>query len=243
VAEVRVVDSASRRVPRAAEITRLLLSLIESARREVLIVSPYLVLGESTAEALSRASERGVRITLLTNSPRSSDSTISQAFFTEQWPVLLARVPGARLYVAAGDDTLHAKLATVDDRVAVIGTYNLDPIAMRFDSELAVAIWSPRVSAALRRYAATWIDRGPPLAFEYRIERDGEGQAVRDDHGEPVIAFGPEEHVDPERLAGVARQRRWLARLRWLLGLEPLLRSESPDGAPPVSRARGAPSP
>ena len=63
---------------------------------------------------LAEAAGRGVRITILTNSPLSSDNAMSQAVFLEQWPELLARLPGARLFVTGDRHNLHGKLAVFD---------------------------------------------------------------------------------------------------------------------------------
>ena len=79
--------------------------------------SPYLVLSEEGIALLADAGRRGVAITVLTNSPVSSDNALSQAFFLEQWPDLLARVPGMRLFVGGSPHTLHGKSAVFDDQV------------------------------------------------------------------------------------------------------------------------------
>ena len=74
-------------------ITRSLIRLVRSARKEIFIQSPYLVLPREAVDVLAEAAGRGVRITILTNSPLSSDNAMSQGVFLEQWPELLARVP------------------------------------------------------------------------------------------------------------------------------------------------------
>lgn len=223
-AETRIVDTVARREPMASEITRTFLTLLQTAEQDVLIVNPYLALDESAVRAMEHAARRGVRITLLTNSPWSSDNDLTQGVFTEQWPTILARVPTARLFVLGGHDTLHAKLAAFDDHLSLLGTYNLDPTAMRMNSELMVGIWSTSINAELREFARTRIDAGPPITYEYMIARDVNGTPLRQPNGDPIICFGPDHHLSHHQRAAADRYRRWLAPLRRFLELEPMVK-------------------
>ncbi|HKQ31442.1 MAG TPA: phosphatidylserine/phosphatidylglycerophosphate/cardiolipin synthase family protein [Burkholderiales bacterium] len=198
-AQTRLLDSTTRLVPGADIIAQGLLRLVQSAQREIFIQSPYLVLSKDAIDVLAQAAARGVAITVYTNSPVSSDNAWSQAFFLEQWPELLARVKGMRLFVTGGANTLHAKLMVFDGRVAVVGTYNLDPVSMGVNSEIMAAIWSSAFSKRVAEKPRAVLARGAPTVFEYRIERDGRGQTVRDAAGRPVVAFGPENHAAPDQ--------------------------------------------
>lgn len=194
--EVRLLDSGPRRLDEVDPITEGLRRLLESARQTVVIETPYLVVDDTVVEAFTRAAQRGVRITIVTNSPSSSDNAMSQAFFLEQWPEILARVPTLRLYVRGDGHNLHAKTATFDDCVGVVSTYNLDPLSMRVQGEVAVVVWSAPFAALVARPALRMVDQGPPITYEYRIRRDAQGEPLRDPEGRPVVAFGPRDHVE-----------------------------------------------
>lgn len=197
-AETRLLDSRTRLEPREEIIGEALARLSQSARRQILIQSPYLVLSKQAVDTLAAVGRRGVQITVLTNSPVSSDNALSQAFFLEQWPELLARVPGLRIFVTGRARTVHTKLAVFDDQVTLIGTYNLDPISMEINSEIMAAVWSGPFARDAARHPRALLKRGPPMVYEYRIQRDASGQAVRDADGKPIIVFGPRDHADPE---------------------------------------------
>ena len=196
--EARVLDSVGRRGRPDDPITQGIARLVQSAARRILIESPYLVLSSEAVDLLADASRRGVAITMLTNSPVSTDNALSQAFFLEQWPEILARAPTMRLFVRGDASTVHGKLATFDDRLALVGTYNLDPLSMAVDSEIVVAAWSPRFAQAVDASIETVLRRGQPTVYEYRIARDPQGAAVRDEAGRAVVAFGPRNHCAPE---------------------------------------------
>ncbi|OGW41128.1 MAG: hypothetical protein A2010_04375 [Nitrospirae bacterium GWD2_57_9] len=209
MAEVRLLDSRPRLMRSDDAISRSLARLARAARREIFIQTPYLVLSRQAVSVLEQAASRGVRITILTNSPVSTDNPLSQAFFLEQWPKLMARVPTLRLFVVADAHNIHAKLAAIDGELALIGTYNLDPLSMGFNGELVAAIWSAEFAAQLLRKPRQLIAGGPPLVYEYRIARDDQGRPRQDKKGNIMIAFGPEDHSNRDQWKTVV----WLRKL------------------------------
>lgn len=197
-AEVRLLDSRPRLMKADDAISKSLAKLARVAREEIFIEIPYLILSRHAVSVLEQAAAHGVRITILTNSPVSTDNAMSQAFFLEQWPGVMERVPTLRLFVAGDAHNIHAKVAAIDNQLALIGTYNLDPLSMSFNGELVAAIWSVRFAAHLLEKPRQLVAAGPPRVYEYRIARDGQGRPIRDDDGKVVVAFGPENHVRPE---------------------------------------------
>jgi putative cardiolipin synthase len=181
-----------------------LLVAVQSARSSILIQSPYFLLTERGIRALEGAAARGVRITILTNSPTSSDNAATQAAFLLQWPELLARVPTARLFVVAEARLMHAKVGVMDDELAFVGSYNLDPLSAAVNGEVLGALWSAPLARQLAGLVEDRIRSGAPGVVEYRIARGPDGSVIRRD-GNPVVAFGPDDHCDDELLAGIRR--------------------------------------
>ncbi len=205
VAEVRLLDSRPRLLKSGDPVSVSLLRLVRSAKSDILLQTPYLVLPREIVSVLEEAAARGVRITVLTNSPLSSDNAQSQAFFLEQWPELLARVPTLRLFVFGDRHNLHSKVGTIDDRLVLIGTYNLDPFSMAINGEVVAAVWSEPLARQVRAETQRFISGGPPVVYEYRIARDGQGRPERDGDGKVVLAFGTESHATPEQWKDVKR--------------------------------------
>lgn len=197
-AETRLLDSQTRLEAHADVISQGFLRLAQSARERVLIQSPYLVLSDEAVRVLTLLGERGVKIDILTNSPISSDNAISQAFFLEQWPEMLARVPGLRIFVSGKTHTVHTKLAVFDERVSLIGTYNLDPVSMAINSEIMAAVWSHKFARRAAAHPRELLAKGEPLVYEYKIQRDATGRAVRGTDGKPIVTFGPKNHAPAE---------------------------------------------
>jgi cardiolipin synthase C len=198
-AETRILDSQTRYGKTDDPITQAIARLVQAAKREIVVQSPYLVLSEEAVKLLEEAGKRGVRITLLTNSPVSSDNALSQAFFLEQWPQILARVPKMRLFVGGEKHTLHSKVAVFDRTLSLVGTYNLDPTSMTMNSEIVAAAWSEAFARRVLQHPKQMIAAGAPVVHEYRLRRDRKGAPVLDDDGRPQVAFGPEQHCDPKK--------------------------------------------
>jgi putative cardiolipin synthase len=222
-AETRIVDSPGRFNSPDDPITHALMRLVASAQKEVFVQTPYVVLSENGVRLLEDASRRGVAITILTNSPSSSDNALSQAFFLEQWPEILARVPTLRLFVAGDEHTRHGKSVTFDGELAMVGTYNLDPVSMACNSEVMAAIWSPDLVRLVERPARLAVEQGEPFVFEYRIERAADGSAARDEQGKVSIAFGACDHCTPEEWTALTAWWSTIRTARDFVGFSPFL--------------------
>jgi phosphatidylserine/phosphatidylglycerophosphate/cardiolipin synthase-like enzyme len=203
--DVRVLDTHS--VEGAVlrnTVNENLLVAVQGAQRSIVIQSPYFVMTERGLRALELAAARGVAITVLTNSPVSSDSPPTQAAFLRQWPELIARIPTARIFVVAERRLMHAKVGIMDEALTFVGSYNLDPLSAGVNGEVVGALWSPGVARTLEGLIRHRIDDGPPGVVEYRIARDAAGNVVRHD-GAPVVVFGPRNHCTAEQLAEVEK--------------------------------------
>jgi cardiolipin synthase A/B len=143
-----------------SSIHQLLLSLLYSAERELVLTTPYFVPDEPMLTALGSAARRGVQVTL--NVPEKLDS-------------MLARFAGAACFeelLTAGvricryePDLLHTKAITVDGRIAVIGSVNLDMRSLWLNFEISLFIYddacAARVRALQERYLRDSVELHP----------------------------------------------------------------------------------
>jgi putative cardiolipin synthase len=122
--------------------------LVQEARGDVWVETPYFVIKEGGYALLERARDNGARIKVLTNSLYSTDAfyTVAALYPDLAW---LARTgmelhayggappPGAR--AGAGKRWgIHSKRAVVDGRTVLLGTYNVDPRSANLNSELVI---------------------------------------------------------------------------------------------------------
>lgn len=225
--EVAVLDThAAVNVP-LNDINDALIRFTQAAQKSIVVENPYVVLTDTAVEVLRKAAERGVQITILTNSPTSSDSPLTQAYFLRSWPEILAQVPTLKLYVVGSHHLLHAKVGVFDGQVTMLGSYNLDLISAQVNGEIISAVWSPAFAASMEQDIWQRIKAGAPAIYEYTIERDAQGRAIRypSGHvkeGKPKVAFGAEQHCSEEDLGKVLQLQNQLKLLDMFPSVSPL---------------------
>lgn len=125
-------------------IHQALLTAIYSAKKKLIITTPYFVPSENLLDAICTASYRGVEVILIL--PMYNDSLFvswaSRAFFDE----LLES--GVKIYQFYGG-LLHTKSLLIDDQLSMIGTLNLDIRSLSINFELTLFIDSTDFSNKL----------------------------------------------------------------------------------------------
>ncbi|MFT6986870.1 MAG: cardiolipin synthase [Psychromonas sp.] len=118
-----------------ASIHQVLLSAIYEAKFSLVLTTPYFVPDESILEALQVAALRGVDVKIIL--PAKNDSFMvkyaSRAFFDE---LLTA---GVKIYKFHGG-LLHSKTIVIDEKIALLGTVNLDRRSFWLNFEMTMLI-------------------------------------------------------------------------------------------------------
>ncbi len=130
------------------EITDNIIKLIDGSEREIYIQNPYVVMTPKMYSALKSAYDRGVNLIFHTNSPLSTDSLFTQAFFINDWGRLMHDMSRAKIY-AFENRKLHSKVFVFDRKVSVVGTYNMDAISEDINSEIVTVVDSEAFSEVL----------------------------------------------------------------------------------------------
>ncbi|RMG12760.1 MAG: cardiolipin synthase [Planctomycetota bacterium] len=122
----------------------ILFAAINRAQRRVWLETPYFVPDVAMALSLETAALRGVDVRLVL--PGRSDHQVVLYAGRSFYARLLAA--GVRIYeVPKG--FLHAKTATIDGRVATVGSANLDQRSFRLNFEANAFFYGPTVAGAL----------------------------------------------------------------------------------------------
>jgi cardiolipin synthase A/B len=148
-APVQVIPSGPAQPEQTME--RILLSAIYLARKELVLTTPYFVPDESLVKALLSAAQRGVAVTLIV--PARVDSRLvrlaSQAYLGD-----LVHA-GARVLMFEGG-LLHTKSVTIDRRLSLFGSLNLDPRSLHLNFEITLAVFDAEFTADLRQLQADY---------------------------------------------------------------------------------------
>ena len=189
-----------------------LLSLMSSAKTDLLVVSPYFVPGPEMMRQFEAIRKRGVRVRVLTNSLASNDAVAAHAGYARYREGLIAM--GIEMYEMRAEQrgtlssfgtgsaggsggasraSLHAKAVVVDSRLLVVGSMNLDLRSKLQNSEVAIVIRNPKLAAE----ATALIEPGM-IQGAYRVEvKDGklvwrapQGSGLADATSEPDASAG-----------------------------------------------------
>jgi cardiolipin synthase C len=126
----------------------LRLKLLQT-RRSVLVEAPYLVPTRELMSDLGELRRRGVTIEFITNSSTSNDDLLVSIGYEADKKKLLNL--GVDLWEYNGPETIHAKSAVIDQKLALIGSFNMDYRSQRLNTETAVAIPDAETAQQLRR--------------------------------------------------------------------------------------------
>lgn len=117
-------------------LTDRLAEILLAAKEEANIVSPYLIPTAKLKVILRTILARGVKVRIITNSLASTDNVFAQAGYRDAKKELIAM--GLELYEYTGPNTVHAKTAVIDNRIALVGTYNIDPRSSFLNREVGI---------------------------------------------------------------------------------------------------------
>ncbi|TVR00015.1 MAG: cardiolipin synthase [Desulfovibrionales bacterium] len=132
----------------------LLIQAIHSARRKVVITSPYFIPNEGLLTALRLAVSRGVVVDLIL--PRRSDHPLVDLASYHYCGILMEH--GAHVYLF-GDGMLHAKLLRVDDAVAMIGSANFDIRSFYLNLEVVLFLFDQEFLYTVRQLQSQYRSR------------------------------------------------------------------------------------
>jgi putative cardiolipin synthase len=156
--------------------------IIEEAQSEALMISPYFVPREGGVKMFTRMRDRGVTVKILTNSLASNDVPIAHGGYARYRKDLLRLgvdlfelrpSPGQREkkdHTQMGGSSgaaLHAKTFILDREVLFVGTLNLDPRSVWFDTQNGIVVRSQTLAgqAALLFEESTSMHRAFRVTF------------------------------------------------------------------------------
>jgi len=134
---------------------------IYSAHKELVITTPYFVPDEAVLRALCAAPRRGVETTLVF--PERNDSWLVQNSSRSCYADLLSS--GVRIYEYPLG-LLHSKSLTIDGRMTLVGSANMDRRSMQLNFENNLLVADEGVAAAVRARQQGYLAVSRPVALE-----------------------------------------------------------------------------
>jgi putative cardiolipin synthase len=167
------------------KMTTIIPEFSKTAKNELLIVNAYLIPNEDMMNDARDLVQKGVKIKVLTNSLASQDVPAVNSHYGP-WRKQILDV-GIELYeirpdaaIKAQTDTppvvsgfigLHSKASVVDRSRVYIGSFNLDPRARDYNTEMGVLIDSPELAEELAQLAEELMR--PENSWQVKLNDEG----------------------------------------------------------------------
>ena len=199
-------DSATHMVNRIRQDVR-------DVDEELIIVNPYFIPTPKMTDDIRKLREKGVGITVITNSLASTDVfPVYSGYIGHVKPLLdlgvalyeirpnsFRRIRASRQWHKANRTSLHTKMMIIDQKRLGVGSANLDPRSIKLNTETFMLIRSPKLSRAQRDrlvneltgddvYQVLWL----PYPYDplYGFERSGPAWIALEKDG-PRIYYTP----------------------------------------------------
>ncbi|MCU7930469.1 MAG: phospholipase D family protein [Candidatus Thiodiazotropha sp. (ex Codakia rugifera)] len=144
--------------------TTSLINLLSKAKNSILIESPYLIMPAGGFDFFSELLDKGVEISIVTNSLASTDNLQAYSGYDKQKQKLLDL--GLKIYEfkpnpaiaktlidryramekSAPIFAIHAKSLVIDGNTAFIGTFNFDPRSANLNTEAGIVIHDDEIA-------------------------------------------------------------------------------------------------
>lgn len=174
--------------------TDALIDLVKLAKKSIDIQSPYLITTNLSQQLFKAAIDRGVTVNILTNSLSSTDNLEAFSGYQRERENLL-RI-GINIFEFKPDAAirfkimtgalqkkmnfapifgLHAKSIVIDQEIAVIGTFNLDPRSANLNTECVAIIYDTKIASDL--FQAMQEDMKPENAWNTTLASNPDSEA------------------------------------------------------------------
>ncbi len=136
-------------------------TLLYTARREMVVTTPYYVPTESMQDALCAAARRGVDTTIIF--PARNDSWIVAAASHSYYAGLLAA--GVKIFEYQGG-LLHTKSMTIDGQITLIGSANMDRRSFELNYENNILVADPGLTGQVRGRQDQYLASSTPVTLD-----------------------------------------------------------------------------
>ena len=146
---------------------RLFNSMLYSAERRLSLTSPYFVPDDSLLYAVTTAAQRGIDVELFVSA--AADQFMVAHAQRSYYEALLRS--GVRIWLYPEPYVLHAKHFTVDDRVAVVGSSNMDMRSFALNYEVVMMMTGREIVGRLEQVQETYRSLSTELTLDAWLGR------------------------------------------------------------------------
>jgi cardiolipin synthase len=172
-ADVQVIPSGPGAGRVADTILQMLVRMIYAAREELVITTPYFVPDVSMLRALRSVAAQGVRVVLIV--PAKVDSLLVRYASRSYYADLIEAGVEILKYESG---LLHTKSITVDGRLSMFGTVNLDMRSLWLNYEVSLFVYDEDFGGRLRALQEAYVAECVPVVAEEWSRRSAPARLV-----------------------------------------------------------------
>ncbi|GGA95150.1 phospholipase D family protein [Agarivorans gilvus] len=152
-----LVDHPVKGTDYPQDVSHNLAKLLSHAEQSILLSSPYFIPGEAGSDALVALADKGIDISVLTNSLAATDVAAVHAgykkyrkrlvegnvFIYELKPDAKQKQRLAFFGKSASRASLHSKVFVIDEETLFVGSFNWDPRSISLNTEMGLVLTCP----------------------------------------------------------------------------------------------------
>ncbi|SDI10209.1 putative cardiolipin synthase [Pseudomonas flavescens] len=160
---------------------------LQATKSDLVMVSAYFVPAQAGLEFLTGLADRGVDIRMLTNALEATDVPAVHGGYAPYRQEMLEHgirlfelrsqpgddSPPAYSFSGSSNSSLHSKALVIDRQKSFVGSFNVDPRSVLWNTEVGVLVDSPELAGYLRELALLGMQ--PSVSYEVRLQPDGHG--------------------------------------------------------------------
>ena len=171
-------------------------SSIKTAKREFILISPYFVPRKSGIERFRKLRERGVAVTVVTNSLAATDvAAVHSGYMPARKPLLKmgvnlyevradADVPGVKKAgIGHSRASLHIKAYVVDRSKMFVGSFNFDPRSAYINTEMGIILDAPELAAESAKYL---LQKTTQATYQVVLTENNRLRWIGSEDGQPI---------------------------------------------------------
>ncbi|NLJ94984.1 MAG: hypothetical protein GX326_05790 [Clostridiaceae bacterium] len=154
--KVSLVTNPIQRYKKTPIVLETLSQFFDEAEHTIIAQSPYFVLNEELEQYINNE-ELTADFHLLTNSYSSSPNILAM-LGTHKYQKEIKEL-SSQIYTYEAEGSIHAKSYVIDDRISMVGSFNLDPRSAFLSAENLIIIDSPELNQSLTEHIVTLMEQ------------------------------------------------------------------------------------
>lgn len=130
--------------------------------KNIIIHTPYIICGKEMYEDLTGLCRTADSVDIITNDVTSGANPWGCTDYLNQKENILET--GVTVHEFLGEASNHTKTILIDDRISIVGSYNLDMRSTYLDTEMMLVVDSPELNAVLRQEAAADMEQSKSIS-------------------------------------------------------------------------------